>query len=455
MHTKEKEQTESRAAAQLVPTVRLLFAVPKGATQEDSRGLTAGIDLEIGRATRSGLRLMDDPCVSERHAILRYDDARHSVSILDAKSRNGTFVNGQRITATVLSDGDLIRVGDSLLLLRYEAEDMADAHIEELVGDAPVLREVRGKLQRLAASLASVLIQGETGTGKELAASALHRLSGRSGRFVAVNCATINPDLAESQIFGHAPGAFTGAKQGHDGFFVQAEQGTLFLDEVGELPLPLQAKLLRVLEDKRVTPLGSHVTRKVDVRVVAATNRHIGAVGLQDSFRQDLYARLGEVELTMPPLCQRREDVLRLFVLGLQRLQTRDRLARLPALSTELAETLVLHRWPRNVRELFGLSARFGLGMLTAAELARSLREETSDDSEQFGSQAEGGMEPRPITPELLESLLHKHRGHITHIAKELNLSRRQIGRWCERLGLVPRSYKGGSEDAPDDSEEA
>jgi DNA-binding NtrC family response regulator len=220
-----------------------------------------------------------------------------------------------------------------------------------LVGHSPAIRQLHAVLARLAPSPSTVLLLGESGTGKELAARALHELSGRSGAFVPVNCAAVAPELIESELFGHVKGAFTNASSGRDGLFLYARGGTLFLDEVGELPLALQVKLLRVLEERRIRPVGSERELSVDVRIVAATNRKLGDEVAAGRFRQDLYYRLHVVEICMPPLRERREDIGELFAHFGRSLAPRFGL-RPPPADPETVARLAAYDWPGNVREL-------------------------------------------------------------------------------------------------------
>jgi DNA-binding NtrC family response regulator len=222
----------------------------------------------------------------------------------------------------------------------------------EIIGTSPAMRRVYEILARVARSDASVLITGETGTGKELVARALHHQGCRAtGPFVAVNCAAVPHTLIESELFGHVRGAFTDARAPRAGLFIQANGGTLFLDEIGELPVDLQPKLLRALQDRRVRPVGGDTETAFDVRLVAATNRSLEAAVTGGTFREDLYFRINVIHVDVPPLRTRGEDVLLLaqhFIdLGATRRQKR-----LAGLSSEAAERLLAYPWPGNVREL-------------------------------------------------------------------------------------------------------
>ncbi len=220
-----------------------------------------------------------------------------------------------------------------------------------MVGDSPALRKVCELLAKVAPTDVPVLILGETGTGKELVARALHEHSARKARpFLAENCAAVPANLLESELFGHVRGAFTGAVQDRPGHFVAADGGTLFLDEIGDMPLEMQAKLLRVLQDGEVRPVGSNRSRHVDVRVVAATNKDLVASAKQGTFREDLYFRLAVITLQLPPLRERTGDVRHLVRFFVER--TAKELGRDLRVTPEALAALEAWRWPGNVREL-------------------------------------------------------------------------------------------------------
>ena len=230
----------------------------------------------------------------------------------------------------------------------------------ELIGHAPCMQQLFQRINRISASHATVLISGESGTGKELAARALHQLSGRKGPFIAINCGAIPEQLAEAELFGAEKGAYTGAHQSKAGKFEAANGGTLFLDEVAELPAALQAKLLRLLQEGKVTRLGSHQEISLDVRLIAASHQDLAQAVQEGRFREDLFYRLNVVPLHMPALRERREDIPRLIQHFLQKSQQRYQL---PAaeLSKAALRQLMDYSWPGNVRELANRIERFVL----------------------------------------------------------------------------------------------
>ena len=229
--------------------------------------------------------------------------------------------------------------------------------LDRLLGKSPPMQRVFDILRKVASSRASVLLVGESGTGKELAAHALHELSPRTGPFVAVNCGAIPETLLESELFGHVRGSFTGANADKQGLFEAANTGTLMLDEVAELPLAMQVKLLRVLQERKVKPVGGVSEREVDVRIVAATNRDLEAEVEKSTFRQDLYYRLNVIQLRLPPLRERRED-LPLLVDHFIRKFSAEHGRNVDGAAPEVMSALVLYHFPGNVRELENMIER-------------------------------------------------------------------------------------------------
>jgi transcriptional regulator with GAF, ATPase, and Fis domain len=245
-----------------------------------------------------------------------------------------------------------------------------------MVGDSAPMRALFELIAKVAPSDVSVLIHGETGTGKELVAKALHQHSARKNKpFLAENCAAVPANLLESELFGHKKGSFTGAFTDRDGHFVVADGGTVFLDEIGDMPLTMQAKLLRVLQEGEVRPVGSNKTLKVNVRVVAATNKDLASMCTHKTFREDLYYRLNVVTLVLPPLRERRSDIVHLARYFLLRIS--EELGRSIELAPEALALLERWSWPGNVRELENVMRRaavFAQSQVTPAELPAALR---------------------------------------------------------------------------------
>ena len=239
--------------------------------------------------------------------------------------------------------------------LRREVTAASD---DDLVGASPAIAELRDLIRRVAATEVGVLLLGESGTGKEVVAQAIHRQSARAdGPFVAINCAALPETLLESELFGHARGAFTDAKKARRGLFLDATGGTLFLDEIGELPLPMQPKLLRALQERVVRPVGGEQSVPFDTRVIAATNRDLAVATAEGTFREDLYYRLNVVQIDLPPLRARGNDILLLAQTFIDRFAARHKVG-VRGLSPESAEKLLQHAWPGNVRELMNAIER-------------------------------------------------------------------------------------------------
>jgi DNA-binding NtrC family response regulator len=297
------------------------------------------------------------------------------------------------------------------------------AHRGGLIGQSRSMAQLTESMRRVAAVNSTVLLQGESGTGKELVARALHELSARAqGPFVPVNCASMSPELIESELFGHAKGAFTGAVKARDGLFYYAQGGTLFLDEVAELPLALQATLLRALEDLKIRPVGSQQLLPVNVRIVAATNRSLAGEVASGRFRKDLYYRLQVVELTLPPLREHKEDIPDLV--GHFMAQLAPSLGVEPlAISEQEMAYLVQYDWPGNVRELRNLIERsLILGTLNVSALY-------AQPSLAAQQATEGTTDLHTLEKQHILSVLDSVNGDKTRAAQLLGISRRTLER--------------------------
>jgi transcriptional regulator with PAS, ATPase and Fis domain len=290
--------------------------------------------------------------ISRRHAEFRVDGP--VVTVRDLDSRNGVFVNGTRAGDAPLGPGDIVRCGEWIGVVAIEGGPAAPfGEISPGWYGGAALGAAVAPARRLAVDL-PIIVQGETGTGKEGAARAIHTWSDRSGSFVAVNCAALPAELAEAELFGYCKGAFTGAAQTSVGLFRAAERGSIFLDEILELPLALQPKLLRVLEERKVRALGETRDIPIDVRVITATQEPLGEAVAARRFRADLHARLDGMTIVLPPLRARREDIVPLFL----ELLRQHAGSHPPAVEPKLAEALCLYDWPLNVRELVLLARR-------------------------------------------------------------------------------------------------
>lgn len=271
MHDSTITRQASFSESRTPPVLRVLWSPEDGAQEGQAFALVA--NNLFGRDPGVRGTTIDDGAVSRKHMRIRWHARYALAELIDLGSKNGTMVNGLVTVRRFLESGDIIRIGDTLLAVApAEEAPPAKDPIPALVGDSPVLWEVKRQLGLAASATLPVLLLGETGTGKELAARALHELSGRPGSFEAVNCASVPETLFESTFFGHLRGAFTGATDDSPGLLRRCHRGTLFLDEVGEMPSPMQPKLLRFLEDGLVRPVGGAEQVHSDVRIIAATN---------------------------------------------------------------------------------------------------------------------------------------------------------------------------------------
>lgn len=409
--------------------------------------------LVLGRKPESerGARL-PHPTVSRRHFSIEWDIGAAEHRGVDLGSHNGSRVNGARLGAApvTLQDGAVLRLGDVLLVYErnpgVEVNDPSQVSHQAIPGRAASTKRLRAMLARAGPDPSPVLLVGETGTGKEFLAREMHRLSGRSGAMLAINCAALSPQLIESQLFGHARGAFTGAQQPHPGLFRSADGGTLLLDEVGELPADLQPKLLRALQEREVLGVGETRPVPVDVRIIAATLRDIGALARAGQFRLDLYARLSLWEIHVPALRERRADILEWVRRLIERWHAERSTGSVAPVrfDADAAEWLLLQDWPDNIRGLDRLVHRLcaerpdddvGVARLEGWLAAPPGAAAAS------APQAVAAEAPRPAKPSRaeLERVLAQHGGSVRATAKHFDRDRRQIYRWMEQYGLRKR----------------
>jgi DNA-binding NtrC family response regulator len=312
-----------------------------------------GRPLTIGKGDGCDLKLTDQS-VSRNHASVSVGAQGYAIE--DLESTNGTEVNGVLVKNAVLTPGCRIQLGDTVLEFTAAVRSLPSLpvkvdQLEYLVGASPGMQEVYGLIRQVAPTEATVVIRGETGTGKEVAARTIHALSRRKdGPFVVFDCANVNRDLMGSELFGHEKGAFTGAHAARRGAFEQASGGTLFLDEIGELPLELQARLLGAIQRRQVQRLGAENTFQVDTRILCATHRDLEAMCASKEFREDLYFRLAVITVELPPLRDRREDIPLLVARLVAELAPPG--SPPPPVSAAALEHLGRELWTGNVREL-------------------------------------------------------------------------------------------------------
>jgi len=306
-----------------------------------------------------------------------------------------------------------------------------------IISRSATMEELLNQARRLAKTESSVLISGASGTGKELLARAIHRASERSGEFVAVNCAAIPETLLESELFGHAKGAFTGALRERTGLFEHASGGTLFLDEIGDMPLSLQAKLLRVLQERRVRPVGSNTVMPIDTRVISATNHDLDAAMRDGSFREDLYYRLNVLELQIPTLAERREDIPVLVAHKLEDLASETGVAK--RFSPGAVELLMVAEWPGNVRQLFNLVEKTAALSASPVISVRQVKRALGDQSAAVRPFAEAREE---FTRNYLIELMRLSQGNVSKAARMAKRNRTDFYRLLSKHRLDAADFK-------------
>lgn len=380
--------------------------------------------VELGR----DLLGVEDSKLSRRHAHVAWRAGRWYVR--DLASRNGSWLGNRELREgeqTAVGEA-VLRIGHTVLLLVEDISPFEDPPVDDdraVPWIGPRMRSVVAAIERAARDSDTLLITGPSGTGKEHLAARYHAASGRSGRFVGVNCGAIPEALAERVLFGARRGVYTGADADADGYFVAADRGTIFLDELAELPLALQVKLLRVIEAREVEPLGATKPRSVDVKIVAATHQDLRAMVADGKFRQDLYFRLASPTVRVPALSERLEDVPILMA------RARDSIEPKLALSAALVGEACLRPWPGNVREL--LKAIAAAAAVARDEGGTEIAVTHLDDAAGRPFDATRRVEP---TAEELRAAVEENGGNLASAARALGLHRTQLYRLLDRHGL-------------------
>src|SRR5688572_10886754 len=429
---------------------RCKLVVIKGA-QRGTELVIAGDVFRVGKAPENDLVLADETVSRVHFEIMR--DAKGYL-VRDMKSTNGTFLDGAEVKEAYLRAGSVIRIGSSELKFtpfeeRIEILPSENESLGEMVGKSPAMREIFGLIERIAPTDATVLIEGETGTGKDMIARTLHQLSPRAEKpFIVVDCGAVAGTLIESELFGQEKGAFTGAVTARQGAFELASGGTVFLDELGELSLDLQPKLLRVLEQREFRRVGGSKTVKVDLRVIAATRKDLRSEVEKGKFREDLYFRLNVVPITAPSLRDRREDIGLLIDHFLTRMTPEG--APRPELTEATRAALDAHDWPGNVRELRNVIERaLALGTDPGAMVAPL-------GAEPFARAAHGPAAAEPLMEfqgglsfrdtkekwnEIFERrylswLLKRAEGNISKAARDADMDRKYLHKLLRKYGI-------------------
>ncbi|HUI84490.1 MAG TPA: sigma-54 dependent transcriptional regulator [Candidatus Binatia bacterium] len=397
---------------------------------------------------RDGLALLED---------LRASGVTTPVVMMSGQAHIEMAVRATRLGALdflekpLSTDKLLLTVENALKLRRLEAENRElrrRVGRHQIVWSGEAMRRVMAQLERVAASETRICIYGETGTGKELAARTVHEKSSRAaGPFITLNCAAVPPELIESELFGHEKGAFTGALQRHIGKFEQAHRGTLLLDEIGDMPLPMQAKLLRVLEEGEVERIGGDRPVAVDARVLVATHRDLAELAEQGKFRSDLYHRIVVFPITLPPLRERADDIPALIEHFVVQVCAQNGWKPVP-FTSEAVEALKKYRWPGNVRELRNIVERLLLlatsGVVDVATVEVALPRTKAPAASSSSRDQEGPLSARvaDFEREAILAELERQHHHITNTARALGLERSHLYKKCQQLGIDLRAAR-------------
>jgi two-component system, NtrC family, response regulator GlrR len=447
-----------QATERLQTSGALLRLDPKSGTLKERKyvisiisGPDAGKSLPIDGSIKVGSHpqaqvLLTDTAVSRYHVELT--GRPDGVLVKDLESTNGTYLGGTRINEVIVEDEAVLTIGKTQLRISMAEQDLglpaAQSSFGSAIGASAAMRQLFGILDRVSPTDSTVLLLGETGTGKEVMAESIHHKSKRSRNpFVVVDCGAVAPTLIESELFGHVRGSFTGAVGDRNGAFIEADGGTIFLDELGELPLDLQPKLLRVLESGAVRRVGEDKYRRVDVRVIAATHRNLEKEIEAGRFRRDLFYRLAVVNVSVPPLRDRLDDIPQLTSYFVHKMGRGDF-----ELPRGLLQRFAAYHWPGNVRELRNLVERAlagadvdpGVGSIPIAEvptggaMARPLGASDNITDLPFKEAKERLIEG--FTREYLESLLQKCDGNISKMAREAGIARNYVHRLVTKYGL-------------------
>lgn len=413
--------------------------------------------ITIGKKEDSDLPVIDRTVSRQHVEILREQD---SFLLRDLGSTNGTFINETKVREAYLVPGDVIRIGNSRIEFiafdeKVQIEPSENTIFGRVVGHSRKMRQIFGLLQRISPTDATVVIEGETGTGKEMVARSIHDNSLRKDKSFAVfDCSAVAENLIESELFGHLKGSFTGAIATRKGAFEEAQGGTIFLDEIGELSLDLQPKLLRALEQRQVKKVGSNETTNIDVRVICATNRNLRKEVVDGSFREDLYYRLSVVKIYLPALRERPDDVSSLTEYFLQNgkfNQLPDGALKITRVEDDALKMLTRYQWPGNVRELFNVLERVtplvNGDSIKGGDLAyvfQELEREEDDVTEKIAD-VDLGLPFKDAKQRVIEdferdylaALLRRNNYNISKTAREAGIDRKHIRNLLKKYGIL------------------
>lgn len=417
--------------------------------------------LTVGKREGNDI-IVPDKTVSRNH--IEIDYTADSFVLKDLDSTNGTFLNGSRVKQAYLSPGDLIKIGNTTLEFvafdeKVKIEPSERTSFGEMVGKSRKMRQIFSILEKISPTQATVIIEGETGTGKDLVARAIHEYSSRKDKpFVVFDCSGVAPNLIESELFGHERGAFTGAVKSRRGAFEEAQGGTLFLDEIGELGLDLQPKLLRALEQREIKRVGGNVPVKIDTRVVCATNRNLRKEIQAGRFREDLYYRLSVVKINLPSLRERSEDIVPIIENMLANRpfnRNADGTLRVSRIDDEALKVLTRFEWPGNVRELHNVVERavsFVEGnTITRAELDFIFSENEHGEERTERMDIDSDLPFKDAKQQIVENfekeylaqLLKKHSHNLSKAAREAQIDRKHLRNLLKKYELNAKDDDG------------
>jgi transcriptional regulator with GAF, ATPase, and Fis domain len=429
-------------------------------------------EIRIGAMDDNDVVISDDT-VSRYHCKILQED--NAYVILDLGSTNGTFINRVRVREGFLKPGCTVHLGQSEFKFTAGEEEVEIVpsrkdRCGDIIGKNQKLREIYAIIEKIAPTNTTVIIEGETGTGKEVVAQTIHRLSARAqGPMMVFDCGAVPENLIESELFGHEKGSFTGAIMTRQGLFEMAHGGTLFLDELGELPLDLQPKLLRALEQREIRRVGSNKPIKVDVRIIAATNRNLEDEVRAGRFRQDLFYRLSVVRVMLPPLRDRIDDLqvlIKHFLADAPYNKKSDGSQKVTGVSRAAMDLLTAYKWPGNVRELVNTVERavsFAEGeLIEPRDLPETVRGEEAAPSRRGGSSGPINVGSADVDAtfkdakerwvstferDYILTLLKKNKGNISHAAREADIDRKYFRKLMKKYGI-----EGGADDDADDT---